>query len=174
MAIDIAMILNQWQSAGVFSYVLPFLLIFAVIFGILTATKILGANKGVHIVVALVIALMALQLDMVSRFFTEIFPRMGVALAVIVVAAIFIGLFVHDDDAKYWMYGLGVVGVIAWIAVSLGAFDALGWYSSSNVEDYIGTIIGAVLLIGVIIVVVIGKSEKKSDGKFQGTQFHQN
>ena len=170
--ISIGEILSQWQSAGVFVYVLPFLLIFAVVFGILTQTRILGANKGVHVVVALVIGLLALQLNFVSQFFTQIFPRLGVALAVIIVAAIMVGLFIHNEQAKYWMYGLGTIGAVAWLIVSLGAFDSLGWFSSYNVSDYIGTIIGAVLLIGVIIAVVAGRSTTTPTGTFAGTKFH--
>ena len=41
--------LFQWEQAGVFSYVLPFLLIFAVVFGILSKTGVFK-EKGINIV----------------------------------------------------------------------------------------------------------------------------
>ena len=40
-------ILNIWNDLGVFSYVIPFLLIFAIIYAILEKSKILGDEKAV-------------------------------------------------------------------------------------------------------------------------------
>jgi len=42
---NIANVLQQWADIGVFSYMLPFLLVFAVVYGILSSTKILGENQ---------------------------------------------------------------------------------------------------------------------------------
>ena len=162
-------ILVQWQNAGVFDYVLPFLLIFTIIFGILEATNIVGKNKGVHVIIALVVGLMALRLGFVQAFFTEIFPRLGVGLAVILALLIMTGLFINKGEAKYWMYGIAAIGVIIWIIVLVGSFNTVGWFGTSGsfFGDYAGLIIGAVLLIGVIIAVVASKSEGGSGGEFQ-------
>jgi len=65
MVFDIPTLLSQWESFGIFTYLLPFLFIFAIIFGILSATNILGHNKGVQIIIAFVIGLMALRFDFV-------------------------------------------------------------------------------------------------------------
>ena len=48
MQFNIYDLLNQWESIGVFDYLLPFLLIFAVVFAILETTKVLGEQKGIH------------------------------------------------------------------------------------------------------------------------------
>jgi hypothetical protein len=40
--------LSKLEDAGFFSYVIPFLLLFAVIFGILTKIKIFQDNKSVN------------------------------------------------------------------------------------------------------------------------------
>lgn len=163
---DVAYILNQWQSWGVFDYVLPFLLIFAVVFGILASTNIVGKNKGVHVIIALVVGLMALQLDMVRVFFREVFPQLGVAIGVILALLILTGLFIHEKEARYWTWGIAAVAVIAWIIVITNAFGNVSWlgFGTYFSEDYIGLIVGAVLLIGVIIAVVAAKSEEKSLG----------
>jgi hypothetical protein len=171
--VTIADVLTSWQTAGVFDYVLPFLLIFTVIFGILEATKIVGPNKGVHVIIALVIGLLALRMGFVQDFFREIFPRLGVGLAVILALLIITGLFISSEQAKYWMWGIAAVAVVVWIIVMVGSFQAVSWLSGTGFfEDYAGMIIGAVLLIGVIIAVVASKSDSTSDGTFTRQVFH--
>ena len=55
MAYTIQDLLMQAETFGVYDYLLPFILIFSVIFGILTATNILGGNKGVNLLVSFAI-----------------------------------------------------------------------------------------------------------------------
>src|SRR3989338_10579622 len=91
---SIGNMLLSWEQAGFFSYVLPFLLIFAIVFGILTKIKLFGAeNKGLNAVVAIVVGLLSLQFSFVPIFFSEIFPRMGIGLSVILAVFILVGLF---------------------------------------------------------------------------------
>jgi len=154
-------ILAQWEVVGVFDFVLPFLLIFAIVFGVLSATKILGGNKGVHVIIAVVIGLLALRSGIVQQFFLEIFPRLGVGLAVIVTIVILVGVFISEDEKRYWAWGLAAV------AFTTGAFGGFGYYSSTF-EDYASLIIGAVLLIGLIIAVVASTSKKKQTAPWRG------
>src|SRR3989344_2042976 len=90
---SIGNLLSQWEQLGVFSYVLPFLLLFSLIFGILSRANIFKENKGINATIALAVALMALQFNAVPRFFSDIFPRLGIGLSVILVGLILIGLF---------------------------------------------------------------------------------
>ena len=84
--------LVKLEQLGFFDYLLPFLIIFALVFGILTKIKIFEDNKAINAIIALSVGLMALQFGFVSAFFSELFPRLGVGLAVILVIIIFIGL----------------------------------------------------------------------------------
>lgn len=162
--VDVATILSQWESVGVFDYVLPFLLLFAIVFGILTATNILGHNKGIHSIVAIAVALLALRLDFVPRFFAEAFPRLGVGLAVILAVLICVGLFIPVEERKYWNWGLGTIGAVVAIVVITKSFDAFGSFGFGIAWDgYIGWIVGAVLLVGVIIAVGTSGSDKETD-----------
>ena len=166
--VTIVDILNQWESLGVFDYVLPFLLIFTIVFGILEATNLVGKNKGVHVIIGLVVGLLALRMGLVQTFFIEIFPRLGVGLAVILALLIITGLFIPEGQAKYWMWGIAAVAVIVWIIVMVGTFQNVGWMGGGAFfEDYAGMIIGAVLLIGVIIAVVASKAGGTSEGTFK-------
>jgi hypothetical protein len=167
--ISIADILNQWQMYGVFDYILPFLLIFSIVFGILETTKILGKEKGVHVIVAIVVGLMTLRLGYVQTFFAEIFPRLGVGLAVILALLIMTGLFINNKEAKYWMYGIASVAILIWLIILVGSLESVGWlgYYGGAAQDYASLIIGAVLLIGVIIAVVVSKGGG-GDGDFEG------
>jgi hypothetical protein len=153
MVYTIGQFLSQWQQAGVFDYLLPFLLIFAIVLGILSATNILGSNKGIHVIIAFVIGMLALQLSFVPDFFREVFPRLGVALAVILVIMICVGLFIPDIERRYWFWGLGAIGFVAALVVLSQSFSSFGWYSSMAYDDYVGWIVGTVLIIGVIIAI---------------------
>lgn len=163
MVVTIGTILAQWQSIGVFDYLLPFLLIFAVVFGVLRYTNILGNEKSVHTIVALAVAALAVWSGRtyVQEFFLEGFPRLGVGIAVIVMALILVGLFIPKENAKTIYYVLLGVSALIWIIINLGTFDALGWYSSYNIGDYAGTIIGVVLLIVLVVIIAVGNSSGK-------------
>src|SRR3989344_7899898 len=110
---DIGNVLAQWQAAGVFSYALPFLLIFALTFGLLTRVGLFTtkdasgekSNKAVNAIIALAVSLMALQFDFVSLFFSEIFPRFGIALAIILVLIILGGVFFDPENQMFkWIF----------------------------------------------------------------------
>src|SRR3990167_6603073 len=165
---DIGNILAQWQAAGVFSYALPFLLIFALTFGLLTRVGLFTtkdasgekSNKSINAIIALSVSLMALQFDFVSLFFSEIFPRFGVALSIILVILILGGLFM-PMGSKGFSWGLiAVVMVIIGIVIfqSLGSFgyDAGYWWRNN-----LGSLLGWVVLIGLIIAVVAGSTSSE-------------
>ncbi len=165
---DIGNVLAQWQAAGVFSYALPFLLIFALTFGLLTRVGLFTtkdasgekSNKSINAIIALSVSLMALQFDFVSLFFSEIFPRFGVALSIILVILILGGLFM-PMGSKGFSWGLiAVVMVIIGIVIfqSLGSFgyDAGYWWRNN-----LGSLLGWVVLIGLIIAVVAGSTSSE-------------
>jgi hypothetical protein len=154
--------LNDLNSWGGFSYVIPFLLIFAVIFAILEKSHILGENKMIMSIVATSIGLLALQYDQVSTFFAIIFPRFGIGLSVFLVLLIMLGFFYSEDLTKgkvAWIGWVVGIGVALW---SLSSWDAWsgdfgGWFS-----DYIYALI--ILAVLVTVIFVTAKSGKE-DGK---------
>lgn len=146
-------LLSDWESLGVFDYVLPFLLIFALVYGIMAATQVLGSgNKGVNIVVALAVALLSLRFDYVPVFFSEIFPRFGIGLAVLLVLMIMTALFIPKQWLKGWSGSMWAVGAIIAIVVIYKAFDILGWNLSNFGwwEQY-----GSIAILGILLAVII-------------------
>lgn len=113
-------VLAQWEQLGVFSYALPFLIIFAIIFGVLSRMDMFK-NKSIHMVISLAVALMALQFGFVTTFFSEIFPRLGIWLSVILVILIVFGIF---NPGNKWPTGLmvliGGIIVVVILAQSFG------------------------------------------------------
>lgn len=161
-------LLFQWEQAGVFNYVLPFLLIFAMVFGILSKMNMFGSKdgtstgKGINVVIALAVGFMSLQFNFVSVFFSEIFPRFGIALSIILVLLILAGLFI-DPKNKGFMVGLSVLVLIIVAVVVLQSLDAFGWYAGYGVGYWFGgnwaTVLGILVFVGLIIAVIAGSSK---------------
>lgn len=160
---------------GFFSYGLPFLMIFMISFGILSNVKLFGDNKAINIVLSLVIGFMALQLNFVSYFFSEIFPRMGVLLSIILVSVISLSPFVDFKKNKLpskIFAGVVVVGVLIIVIQSLGA---ISWFSDwgSNwgitymIQQNLGMILfGIIFLVAILVpIFTMGKKNSNEDGE---------
>lgn len=175
---SIGNILAQWEAAGVFSYALPFLLIFALIFSVLSSIKLFAQNKGVNAVIALSVALMSLQFDFVSMFFSEIFPRFGIGLAIILVVVI-IGGFFWDPDNKTFKWIFVVIGLIVAAVVIFRSLSSYGWqmggmFFNSSWMDSIWVIL---IIVGIIAVIASASPKNKfpSPGLipvYQGQEHH--
>jgi hypothetical protein len=166
MAFDVGILLSQWEQAGVFEFVLPFLLIFAIIFGILNTTNILSKHKGIQVIIAIIIGLMSITYSSrmnfsLGRFMGEAFPRLAIGLSVLMIILILIGLFVSKDERRYWLWGLGAIGFIIAIVVITQSFETFGLIGG-NYDNYVGWVIGGVLIIGLIIAVAASSGDGSS------------
>jgi hypothetical protein len=159
-SVSITDLLNKWNEMGVFSYVLPFLLIFAVVYGILEKSGLFDSKSGsttkpnhaVHAVIAVAVGLLALQLDFVSTFFQVIFPRFGVGIAIFLVLIILTGLFYKDTDDRGSFLAIGVTLAVAIALWALSSWDYWGdeWQLGYWFQDNFWAIV-----IGIIVVVSI-------------------
>jgi len=164
-ATNFATILNYWDQLGMFKYGLPFLLIFALVYGILMQTKILGSNKGIAAVLSLAIGLLALQFEVVPRFFATIFPYAAVGLAVLLVALIILGLafpnFQDNPTAKWIFFGGAAIVLIVIVFNSFSinlAGGGVGTGFSWWWQQY-GPALVSFLVIAVIVGVIIAFSQ---------------
>ena len=163
-------LLSYMEQAGFFSYILPFLLIFALVFGILTKTQIFKDNKAINGIIALVVGLLSLQFDFVPIFFSEIFPRLGVGLIIILALLILAGLF-FDPKNKLVNYGLLAVGVIIFLVVLIQTFGWVGWVSGFFWYDSWPTILMVVIVIALLAAVFNSVGPKKKWPDYTGRIF---
>ena len=160
----------QWEAAGIFMYALPFLLIFALIFGLLMKMNIFGtkekpeSGKGVNVIIALAVAFMSLQFDMVSIFFSEIFPRFGVALSIILVILILGGLFMPTNKENNWfMVALAVVVFIIIGTVIYNSLEVFGWGVGGPGLSFFWDRYGALIIFAIMIIAIVVMTTRKPD-----------
>ena len=141
---------------------LPFLLIFALIFGVLYRLDLFKENRGVDGIIAFVVALMALQFNMVSQFFAEIFPRFGIGLVILLLLLILTGLFIPKKQTwvTYVFFGIGVIILII-ILVNTSGY--LGWAGASWWYENWGFVASVVVLL-IIIATIVGAGSNKPAG----------
>ncbi|MEA3329150.1 MAG: hypothetical protein U9Q06_00210 [Nanoarchaeota archaeon] len=171
MAMPIGVMLQDLADMDIFFYVLPFLLVFALVFAILQKIKLMGGeardNKGVSAIIAIVVALMALQFDTVPIFFQIIFPKVGIGLSVLLVTIIFVGMFI--DFQKYQsaaMVFFGIGGVVA-IWILLTSIQDYSWWTGSFWANNISAIIALIIVI-VFVIIVISSGPKDSQDVNKG------
>lgn len=160
--------LNQWAQAGVFSYAIPFLLIFALTFGILSKMNIFGQNsKPINAIISLSVGLMALQFPTVTVFFSSLFPAVGVGLGVILALMIISGFWMNDPENTGWFKGMAFVSIVVVIIVFLNSgSSSYGWGLGFGFQTFWGlgwgTIVFWILLIGAIAWIIgINSNPKK-------------
>ena len=151
----------QWETSGVFDFLLPMLLIFSVIFGILTSTKVLGGNKGVNFVIAASAALMAMRLQIVSDFFSLLLPGLGIGIAVIVVVLIMAGLFMSQGNIHEWMPTFYWGGLVVGLIIVISVLNSFAWFGSPWFQANWVSLIWTTILI--VVFVQFFKEPKSAD-----------
>lgn len=165
-------LLAQWQAAGVFSFMLPFLLLFALTYGILMrvgifTTRVAGEsnpNKTINAIIALATSLMALQFDFVSIFFAELFPRFGVGLAVILVVLVLAGLFIPYNK-KGFNWGLIVFVLLVTVGVLYQSFEGFGAIGGGYFWNFLSQYFGVIVIIALIVAIVSGTTKSEHGPK---------
>jgi hypothetical protein len=153
--------LNEMEYAGMFTYLLPFLLIFALVNAILTRTNIFQGQKGINAIIALVVGFMALQFDFVPRFFSEIFPRLGIGLAIILVILIIMSLFTDPDESGIMWTMFGIAAIIL-VVVLVQTAGALGWSAGYWWYDNWKMVAGVVFILILFAIAATAGSTKRS------------
>jgi len=157
-----------WENAGVFTYVMPALLIFAFIFGILSTTSILGKNKGVHIIISLVIAFLVIREPAARDFILSIFGRAGIAIAIILVAVILTAIFIPDTHKAGWAIGIYSLGGLCLLFVVFNTFTEFNWFGTQWWSSWGENLLLLVLIGGIIGAIAFGGKGDDAAGGARG------
>jgi len=172
-ATNITEVLNIWNDIGVFSYVIPFLLIFSIIFAILQKSHILSdeknPNKAILAIISVSAGLLSLQFDFVSEFFAVIFPRFGIGISILLVAVIFIGFLNQgiegkNDTSKKAMAAIGwLVGVsiVFWSLSEWDNFSSVGGFGIYFSDNFWSLVVLGVIIAAIAFAI---KSPSSSSG----------
>jgi hypothetical protein len=153
-------LLNQAEMQGIFKYVLPFLLVFALIYGILSNMKILGENKGVHVIIAIALGLLSLYGDFLPNFLVNMASNLAIGLSILLAAIILFGLFMSDDKnsnlswIKYVLFG---VSALVFIIAMYSSLDDTSFVGSWAWQQYVPAVIVLLIIAGLIAIVVSNK-----------------
>lgn len=158
-------ILFQWEALGLFDFILPFLLVFAVVFGILSQMKMFNENRGINVIIAVSIGLLASRFTLYTDFLNIISPRLGIGLVVILAILLLAGMFTPKGSVKTVGYVLMGIGVVIFIIIIAQTFNVLGYgygLAGFSTGDIVGYVLLIVLLIGIIVAVAIPGGREKN------------
>ena len=148
-------LLNQGETQGIFKYVLPFLLIFALIYGILSNMKLLGENRGVHVIIALALGLLSLYGDYLPNFVASFAPSLAIGLSILLAAIILFGLFMGGDAKLEWIkYVLFGISALVFIIVAYSSLNDTSFVGSWAWQQYAPAVIVLLVIAGLIAIVV--------------------
>jgi uncharacterized membrane protein len=161
MAYDLATLLMEWESYGVFDYLLPFLLIFAMVYGLLSSSKIFSTQNKINIIISLVVGMLSLRFGFVE-YIGQILPRVGVGLAVMLALIILTAAFIPAKHGTGWYIAYYSIGAIIAVVIIYNTFSELNWFGSFGWwNQYMGVVIAVLATIGVIIAISISGGDSK-------------
>jgi hypothetical protein len=160
-------LIYQWESWGVYQFLLPFLLIFAVVFGILSYMGLFGKNKGIHIIISIVIGLLAIRTPLFADFLREISPRLGVGLVIILAALILVGLFVPKAARGIILWMLFGIGALVFIIILIQMYNIFlvdrGFVGGIDSGQVIPIMVLIGLFIAIVVAISVGKGSRGDD-----------
>ena len=155
--------LQMWASFGVFSVLIPFLLVFAVVFAILQKSRVLGGQRGRDVIIGVAIGLLSLQWDFMPRFFSEIFPRLGIAIAVLLSLVILVGMFITSKTRGVYYIILASIAFIIFIVMLSYTYGGFSFTSNNWWQQWGGGVIALVVIVGIIVTLTVPKTTPEQD-----------
>ena len=160
---DLEQLLQSWAQHGVFTVLIPFILIFAVVFAILERSKVLGNKPAINAIVAISLGLLSLQLDVYRQlFYAQLFENFGTGLLILIVLLVLTGLFITDANgiAPAFKTIGAVIAIVITLTVIINA--------TRNIPDFprfVGGNSNAVMIMLAVIVFVVfyAISQEKPD-----------
>lgn len=171
MAVDFTNVFLSFQGSGLFEFFLPFLLVFSIVFAVLQKIKVLGDNKGVHVIVSLAIGFLAVQNSFIVFLINNFLSNIALVLVLIIMFLVILGLLAGKEVSAKLNW---VVVVIALVGIFWALF--YDFFSGTWILPEIFLLTGAtqgslltILIFIVVIFVIVGGFGEK--GKSKGPLF---
>lgn len=140
------------QSLGVFTMLLPFLLIFSIVYSILLRINIFQRAPAANVIVSLVVSFFALTNYYISFYMQKLFSNLAIAVLIFLVVIILFGIINIDISEGQWKWLFGGIALIASLIVIIKAFSPEFEFS---LLPYLQIIIPfLIILIGVLLIVL--------------------
>jgi len=168
------------RAFGLFDIILPFLLIFTLVFAILEKTRVLGEEggkpkKNLNAIVAFVIGLLVIATANIVRIINEALPNIILLLVISIAFLILLGSFWASGEFDFrrehkgWYTFFLVILFIAVIAIFLQAIKIDGFGLLEIAFDFVvnnfgGSIVGALIILIVIILSIWFVVHEKQEG----------
>ncbi len=129
MAINFTNIVGKLAGLGFYSFVLPWLLIFAVVLGVLNISGVFGTQKRINAIVAAVVAFFVTAFTPIgvslAGYFTTIFGVGAMAIAVLLLVVILGGVLGYKIKGDYdsMPYVKPLIGIVV-LVIAAAAFSA--------------------------------------------------
>lgn len=160
-------IVIQMSQYGVFDVLMPFVLVFALVFAILEKVDLLK-NKGVNLVLAIIIAFFTISNTYISSFFMFLFANLALGVAILLVLVILLGFSLKEEEDKdIWKWIFGVAGGALFLVV-IGRSGLLNVLFGNNYYYIIqqnAPLIIILLIIGLMIFAIYNSSKKPEENK---------
>ena len=157
-------VMQQWEQFGVFTVIFPLILVFAVVFAILEKVD-LFKNRGVHLLVALVIGFFTISNPYVSGFFMYFFSNLALGIIILIGLVILLGIALKpDDDTWTKIFTFAGGAIFLFVLIRSGALKILigenfwYWFQVNSALVLIG------IIVIVMIVIVLTSGFKKKGG----------
>lgn len=151
----------QWSQIGVFTVLLPFVLVFAVVFAILEKIDLLK-NRGVHTIIALAIAFFTISNPYVTSFFVPLFSNLGLGVAILITLVILLGLAINPEGGT-WRTIFTIVGIGLFIVILARAkiFDYLNVFGYCDAYCQSVTVFIIIVAMAVFTALFFGKKKEE-------------
>ena len=160
-----ANVMAQWENFGVFTILLPFILVFAVVFAILEKIALFENNRGVNILIALVIGFFTISNPYVSYFFRYIFGNLAWGIAIMIAVVILLGLSLKPDEAT-WKWIFGILAAVLFLSIMSKPMadgkNGLQFLIGDSLWNWVQAngamvVLGLFMLFAVLAIVMTGK-----------------
>ncbi len=159
-------VIEQWARFGVFDVLLPLLLVFVLVFAILEKINVFK-NRGVNLVIALVLGFFAVTNPYVSVFFMYLFSNLAIGIAILLVMVVLLGIALQPEEETWkWVFGVGGFILLLIVLAKAGFFGyALGPNAFYWMQQNAASLILLLVVIGVVVFLLASvKGEKNHSG----------